>query len=243
VISADDHVNSFLSSMIAAFFSGMKNGAAKNFIFKLLNIIQMQASIKLTVMEPKIPCHGDNIAAYVEFVATDDTISWDLQFEDPKLLSTRRSSSSSSMSSCSSSCSSYYTRDTLQLKPKFQKVYPDIVWYMVKFPGYFVLNVECKNDDDSKDSAIMQCVTQMLTQMHFQFTAFGLVICPFTWHIVLAKKQTSGIKVCQFSKSFLKKTDTENDEAQAFSVDSFRTLCNWLYRIMEYQKTSSGLDA
>lgn len=101
-------------------------------------------------------------------------------------------------------------------------VVPDVIIHH-KVERLFVLNVECKRGSDRFNAGVLQCVKQMLSQMHWQDLHFGYILSPLYWQIIVMQKQQLGIEMWQ-DRFPLFKTDEEDPEFHKFDVDSFYQL-------------------
>ncbi|XP_064638926.1 uncharacterized protein LOC135494662 isoform X2 [Lineus longissimus] len=226
-----DNLSLLVSRLDLALAGNMGNGCAKDFIDTLLECIQEVGQVSVRRMSHHSPVLSSRTNSSIALVPKSDTLTWDLGYVEPP--SPKSVSSRSSIFDGSGGSGD----GLLSTTPKYHKVVPDHVWYLQEYPGYFVLNVECKRKEDDSHAAIMQCIKQMFTQMHFQMSTFGLMINPTGWCLILLVKSGNEISVHKVQQSFIESVT----KSHSFNLENLRSLCNWLYRIMLYRlKFPSG---
>ena len=112
-------------------------------------------------------------------------------------------------------------------------VVPDVVIHHPVEP-LFVLNVECKRGNDRFSAGVLQCVKQMLSQMHWQDLHFGFLLSPLYWQIIVMRKQELGIDIWQ-QRFGLFEIDQNNLKFHKFDVDSFINFLNWICRVISFR--------
>ena len=112
-------------------------------------------------------------------------------------------------------------------------VVPDVIIYHT-VERLFVLNVECKKGSDRFNAGVLQCVKQMLSQMHWQDLHFGFLLSPLHWQIIVMQKQQLGIEMWQ-DRFPLFKSDKEDPEFHKFDVDSFINFLDWTCRVISFR--------
>ncbi|XP_064644152.1 uncharacterized protein LOC135497979 isoform X1 [Lineus longissimus] len=205
-------------SLERALVTMMSNGEAKKFIEKMLNSIQIHEGITDSVVTHESPVNYSYTNGRVQFVEPDDVDTW--ENDEVSVVSVQRRRTSAAWSSIDS-------EDPSVCPSEIHGIVPDHIWYLHHYPGFFILNVECKQVADY--SSRIQCIHQMLTQMHFQNSSFGLLISKKGWHLILIRKHDDIFSVYQMSSSLI------SLENLHFNVQSLKSLCCWLYRIMNFR--------
>lgn len=210
------------SEMDKALCSDMSNGSAKKFVYHIITYIENMAGLSVTNVQHTAPVNTSDTNSDIQYVMPTDTLSWDSPYDPPVH---RHSSPSSSF--CESS------HMLLTCEPDRSTVVPDYVVFLPDYPGKFLLNVECKKSQNSFSAAIVQCTRQMLTQMHFQTHAIGMVISPLNWSLILLQKGEANIKFSRFEESFVQPS-RDNPSVYKLNVPGMISLHNWIYRIMAW---------
>ena len=112
-------------------------------------------------------------------------------------------------------------------------VVPDVIIHH-KVERLFVLNVECKRGRDRFNAGVLQCVKQMLSQMHWQDLHFGFLLSPLYWQIIVMQKQQLGIEIWQ-QRFQLFEIDQKDPRFHKFDVDSFINFLNWTCRVISFR--------
>ncbi|XP_064645545.1 uncharacterized protein LOC135498942 [Lineus longissimus] len=212
------HLYSMAHSLDRALFVNMGNGEAKKFIDHLLKSIQILANVPDSdIVYHESPVNNSYTNGKVQLVDVNDDLTWD--DDDPNSLELRRSRSRAASTLSDSA-------DSVICDSQVHRKVPDHIWYLHEYPGYFVLNVECKPFHSY--SARVQCIHQMLTQMHFQNSAFGLLISKQAWTLIFIRKSGEALVMNEITEDF-------EDSDQKFIVENLKLLCSWLYRILDYR--------
>lgn len=82
----------------------------------------------------------------------------------------------------------------------------------------------------SSEEALVQCSTQLLTQMHFQESALGFLVHSEAWTLVILHKVGSTIEARRYEVAF-KPTDFQDNKP--FNVSALREMVTWVYRVVE----------
>lgn len=110
---------------------------------------------------------------------------------------------------------------------------PDVLVYDM-YDAYFALNMEIKRPKDNIGDALVQCFTQMLTQMHNQNIHFGLLVSAMEWILIMAIKVENTIAIRQFRRLMYLVASPGTDTPVHMNADTFISLINWIYRILSW---------
>lgn len=109
-------------------------------------------------------------------------------------------------------------------------VVPDVVVCHC-YKQLFVLNIKCKRPSDNINKTVVQCLKQMLSQMHAQDLHFGMVFSPLEWRLLVLHKTPSGLHIYQHSESLV----SVGLDEYTMNVPSLIEGFNWIYRVMCYR--------
>lgn len=221
------------SDVLQALAHDMANGEAKQLLRSAVSTMEQLMGLHANVLRHTSPAsRSDNLCGLIELMAPGHH-GWSSPFE---LIPVR--SRSSSMSSSTSGATEMMSSLSLSSGNisgcgdvvQQARVIPDYIVYTI-IPGNFLLNFECKKSHDNIMSATIQCTRQMLTQMHFQPYAFGILLSSSSWRLLFMEKDESNntIDFTMYVESL------KHDNKKDFSIDGFLSMLNWIYRILSWK--------
>ena len=113
---------------------------------------------------------------------------------------------------------------------------PDVIVYSPAKPC-FALNIEIKKPNEDMGRGRLQCLTQILTQMHFQQAHFGLLLSAMRWCLILVVKVNDKLHVLHYNERLYKFGSPGTTQYPVhFDLDKFKSMNKWIYRILKWKK-------